>query len=217
VRLTRLLLRCGLVVGPLFTLVYLVEGATRAGYNPRRHPVSSLAIGELGWIQVVNFFASGLLTVLLALGLRRAQRRSGGTTWGPRLIAVCGIGLIGAGLFRTDPLNGYPPGTPDRQRPPGTRAVLHNVFSACVFIGLPAACLVFAQAFEKHGEHAWAIYSRVSCCAFIAAFVATSIGFGGAPGLVEFGGLFQRITLIIGFGWLSALAAQILRKQQPHA
>ena len=30
----------------------------------------------------------------------------------PTLVGLAGIGLIGAGIFVTDPLNGYPPGTP---------------------------------------------------------------------------------------------------------
>ena len=48
-RMTRWLLGCGVAAGPLFTVVYLVEGALRADYRPRRHPVSALAIGERGY------------------------------------------------------------------------------------------------------------------------------------------------------------------------
>jgi hypothetical protein len=36
-------LACGVIDGPLFVVVFLVEAATRAGYDPLRHPVSSLA------------------------------------------------------------------------------------------------------------------------------------------------------------------------------
>src|SRR5438046_7219224 len=108
-RMTRWLLGCGVAAGPLFTVVYLVEGARRADYRPRRHPVSALAIGERGWRQVANFFASGLLMLAFAIGVRRVQRAAGDTPWGPRLIGACAAGLMGAGLFRPDPLNGYPP------------------------------------------------------------------------------------------------------------
>src|SRR5262249_10183346 len=57
------LLACGAAAGPLFTLAWLVEGATRAGYDPLRHPVSSLAIGEVGWTQRASFVLTGLLTI----------------------------------------------------------------------------------------------------------------------------------------------------------
>jgi len=215
--MTRGLLACGIVAGPLFTLVYLAEGATRDGYNPRRHPVSTLAIGERGWVQMANFFVSGLLLLAFALGIRRAIRPPFGPTWGPRLIGACAVGLLGAGLFRTDPLNGYPPGTPDRQTPPSPHSAVHQFFSAFMFIGLPAACIVFAQQFAKHGESGWARYSWASCIAFVAACITTSIGFGGALPLVDRAGLLQRITLSVGFGWLSLLAAHLLRKQAPRA
>ncbi len=59
----RLLLACG-VVGPLFFIVmFLIEGATRPGYNPLRQPVSSLSIGDLGWTQMANFIITGSLTL----------------------------------------------------------------------------------------------------------------------------------------------------------
>lgn len=39
---------CGIAAGPLFVLSFLVQGATRADYDPMRHPVSSLALGDHG-------------------------------------------------------------------------------------------------------------------------------------------------------------------------
>ena len=43
---TKTLLVCGVIAGPLFVVAFLVEGATRAHYDPLRHPVSSLALGD---------------------------------------------------------------------------------------------------------------------------------------------------------------------------
>jgi hypothetical protein len=48
------LLACGAIAGPLFTLAWVVEGATRAHYNPLRHPISSLELGDSGWMQPCN-------------------------------------------------------------------------------------------------------------------------------------------------------------------
>ena len=36
--------RAKAIGGPLFTVAWVVEGATRDGYNPLRHPISSLAL-----------------------------------------------------------------------------------------------------------------------------------------------------------------------------
>ena len=108
---TRLLLACGAVGPPLFIVAFLVEGATRAGYSPLRHPVSSLSIGDYGWTQRLNFVVTGLLIIAFALGLRPALRRYGAGIWAPLLVGLVGLGLIGAGVFVADPLSGYPPGT----------------------------------------------------------------------------------------------------------
>ncbi|MBE1484431.1 putative membrane protein [Plantactinospora soyae] len=66
-RLTRTLLGCGAVAPGLFILVFLVDGATRAGYDPTYHPVSALSLGPRGWIQITNFVLTGLLLLGFAV------------------------------------------------------------------------------------------------------------------------------------------------------
>jgi hypothetical membrane protein len=206
------LLACGAIAGPLFTLAWAVEGATRAHYNPLRHPISSLELGDSGWMQVATFIVAGLLTLAFAIGLRRALRPPRRSTWGPLLIGAFAIGLLGAGIFVTDPVSGYPPGTPDHlQTYGGVHAALHDLFSVPIFVGLPIACLLFARRFAGWGQRGWAIYSAVTGVVFAAGFVLTNLAFNQAEGLVEFGGLFQRITLIVGWGWLTLLAVHLLR------
>src|SRR5690348_5284254 len=108
----RLLLACGAIGPLLFIVIFLIEGVTRADYNPLRYPVSSLSIGAFGWIQAANFLMVGLLLFAFAIGLRRVLKGSRGGTWGPILIGLAGIGLFGAGIFTTDPIYGYPPSAP---------------------------------------------------------------------------------------------------------
>jgi hypothetical protein len=204
--LTKALLACGAIAGPVFTLVWLAAGAARADYDPLRHPISSLAIGEQGWTQTASFFVTGLLVLAFAVGLRRRLSGPGGSRWGPRLIGLMAIGLLGAGLFVTDPLNGYPPGTPDFSLEYTLTGRLHRLFSAFVFLGLPGACFVFARFFNRSGRRGWALYSVVTGIAFIVLFVITSAGFAQAAGLADVAGLFQRITLTVGWAWVTALA-----------
>jgi hypothetical protein len=77
---TRTLLACGVIAGPLFVGAFLLEGATRADYDPLRHPLSSLALGDFGWTQIANFIVAGLLTLAFSIGLRRARRPGKGST-----------------------------------------------------------------------------------------------------------------------------------------
>jgi hypothetical protein len=206
------LLVCGVIAGPLFTTAWLVEGATRAHYNPLRHPVSSLELGDSGWTQMATFIITGLLTLAFAVGLRRGLRPLGRSTWGPLLVAAYAIGLIGAGIFVTDPVSGYPPGTPDfSDTYTSLHAALHDLFSVPVFVALPAACAVLAWRFAGWSRRGWAIYSAVTAVGLVVAFVLTTIGFGQAAGLVELGGLFQRITLTLGSVWLTLLALYLLQ------
>ena len=60
----------GVAAPVLFTTVYLVEGATRLGYDPLRHQVSLLSLGDRGWVQILNFLVTGALLVVFAIGLR---------------------------------------------------------------------------------------------------------------------------------------------------
>ncbi len=58
-----------MAAGPVFTVAYLLEGASRVDYQPFRHPVSSLSLGRAGWAQTVNFLLTGLLSLIFAVGL----------------------------------------------------------------------------------------------------------------------------------------------------
>src|SRR6266702_7879279 len=111
-KLTRALLICGLIAGPFYIVVGLIQALTRPGFDLLRHDLSLLANGDLGWIQVTNLVLTGLLVGAFAIGMRRALSAGLGRTWGPILLGVYGLGLIGAGFFTADPAFGFPPGTP---------------------------------------------------------------------------------------------------------
>jgi hypothetical protein len=205
---TRSLLLAGALAGPLFVVTFLVEGGTRSGYEPLRHPISSLALGPYGWVQVTNFVAGGLLSVALAAGLWRARAtadRPRRVAAGAILVAMWGAAFIGTAVFTTDPVNGYPAGTPDI--PAGTaNGSLHNLFALVGALCLVAACLVLAR-----GSRPWRSYSWLTALAFVAAFGLSSAGFGQAQGLVNVAGLLQRVAVAAGWAWLTALAVRAQR------
>src|SRR5262249_4090281 len=110
--LNKLLLACGVVAGSLFMVVALVQSFTRPGFDLRRHAISMLSLGDLGWIQVTDFVVSGLLFLMFAVGVRRVLHPGRAGTWGPLLLCSFGAGLVIAGIFSTDPALGFPPGAP---------------------------------------------------------------------------------------------------------
>lgn len=208
---TKILLISGIIAGPLFTLSWLIAGATREGYSPLRHPISSLSIGNLGWTQITTFLVVGILLLGFAVGLMRVTKSQGVSVWGARIIALCAIGLIGAGLFVSDPLSGYPSGLHTLRENRSLFGILHDLFSAFLFIGYPVAAYKFARIFIKKKETGWTVYTIVSGLAFICFFIITSVGFGQTAGFVDYGGLFQRITLTILWCWMTLAAIHFLR------
>jgi hypothetical protein len=86
------------------------------------------------------------------------------------------------------------------------------LFSSLVFFGLPTACWVFGRRFASQGERGWAAYSATTGAVFSAAFVLLSAGFAQAKGLASLAGLFQRVALVSGSGWLSLLARRYRRE-----
>jgi hypothetical protein len=197
------LLICG-VSGPVvFIASFLVQGAVRTDYDPLRHPVSSLSLGGAGWVQMATFWLTGLLVTAYAVGLRRA--RCG--WWTPLLVASVGIGFVGAGIFATDPIGGYPPGSPV-PAPRTGHGIAHDLCSTPVFTALPAAMLSMARRFDRVDDRGWAWYSRISAAVFFACFVLSSLGFNHIV-MAPVGGLWQRLALVVGLGWLAALALHL--------
>jgi hypothetical protein len=170
------LLACGIAAGPLYVAVGVAQILTREGFDARRHALSLLSNGSLGWIQIGNFIATGVLVVLGAIGLRAAWRGSRGGTWVPLLLAAFGVSLIGAGIFVADPGAGFPPGTPDPPPfSPGygpTRdGILHFVFGGIGFYAFIAATLVAARRFWSQERPNWALYSVATGVGFFASFM----------------------------------------------
>jgi len=208
---TRLLLACGAIGPLLFIVMFLIEGATRPNYSAWHHFVSSLSLGEGGWMQITNFLICGVLVLCFAIGLRRVLHPGKGSTWGPILLGIFGLCLIGAGFFVTDPLLGYPPGAPST---PTLHGTLHNLLSLVAFISLPAACFVLARRFAGDSAwRGWVFYSIATGILVIVFFILTDV--------VEFlnpngpAGFFQRLTIIIGWGWIAFLAIRLLSKKPP--
>jgi hypothetical protein len=127
------------------------------------------------------------------------------------LIGVWAVGLLGAGAFPTDPMSGYPPGSPAQLPRYTWHGALHDLFSLPGFAALAAACFVFGSLFVARSERGRAVYSFFTGLVFSVVFFLASAGFGQAEGLVDLAGLFQRLAVTIGFGWMTLLAVRVLQ------
>ena len=203
---TRALLACGIVAGPLYIVVALVQALTRDGFDLTRHAASLLSNGDLGWIQITNFVVTGLLIVACAVGMRQVLHPGRGGTWGPLLVGSYGVGLVAAGVFVADPAEGFPPGTP-----PGTpdavswHGALHFVVAGIAFLSLIAACFVFARRFASLGQRGWAAYCVAIGVIFFAAFAGVASGSGDAGLNVAF-----AVAVVLGWTWVSVIAARLM-------
>ena len=211
-RSTRLLLWCG-VVGPLiFVIAFLVEGATRAGYDAVRLPISLLSLSDLGWTQTANFIIDGVLLIAFAIGLRRSLSPSVSASGiGPALVGLVGVGLIGAGLFPTDPGGGYPPGVLATLS--GSTGTEHDLSTLLVFGALVAGIRVLSRYYAGRGQRGWAMYSAVTGAIVAGGFVLMVIGFNGTNEITPVAGLIMRLTVVAGWSWIAVLALHELRPQ----
>ncbi|MBO0779371.1 MAG: DUF998 domain-containing protein [Ktedonobacteraceae bacterium] len=206
-KLTRVLLACGIIAGPFYIVVGLIQALTRPGFDLLHHDLSLLANGSLGWIQISNLIVSGLLVLAYALGMRRVLHDSRGGTWGPLLVGIYGLGLIGAGIFIADPAAGFPPGTPADAHTVSWHGLLHFITAAIGFLALIAACMVMARRFASQGLPGWTIYSVGSGLLFFAAFVGVATGSGQPWSVMGF-----WIGIVCIWAWVLLLAAR-LRKE----
>jgi hypothetical protein len=137
-------LNAGVVAGPVFLTAGLVQAATREGFDLGRHALSQLALGSLGFVQIAAFLLTGTLLVAASVGARRAMTGAG-ATWGPRLVAGFGVGMLVAGVFVADPAFGYPVGTAAGPGQVSWHGALHGVGFAVAMISWVSACLVLTS------------------------------------------------------------------------
>lgn len=202
---TMALLACGVIAGPIYVVVGLIQILIRPGFDVRRHALSLMSNGDLGWIQIANFVLTGVLVVAGVAGIRRAIYPGRASTWGPILLGLYGAGLILAGVFVADPALGFPPGTPEDARAISGRGVMHFIAGAIGFFGLIAACFVFTRRFVALHQGGWALYSFTTGVLFIAGFFGIASGSANAWIVLSFYG-----AVVLAWAWISALSLKLV-------
>jgi hypothetical protein len=202
---TRSLLGYGVLVGPFYLAVGLIQALLREGFDLKRHPLSVLANGPGGWVQTANFVLSGLMVLAAAVGFGRVLGpKSRGVRWS---LMIFGASMLVAAVFRADPVDGFPVGTP--AGPPttiSTMGLVHFGAGTLGFTALAVSCFFAASAMSRRKTPSMARLSFLSGFAVVVGF------FGGflIPG-ISVGTLGIWFAVVVGWAWLAVLSLHLYR------
>ena len=188
----------------MFPAVILIEGARRPGYDPIYHTGSELELGERGWIQRANFFATGIGMFAFAVGVARTLDSALGAV----LLALFGVGMIISGVFGPDPVRGYPPGTDAQDSAElSWQAKVHNVTGPVMFLALFVGCLTLAG----HLQGGWQLYTALTAAAGLGLTVWTGLAFQKDAAIT---GLVQCGLLLVYLSWIAVLGIHLVTRPQ---
>lgn len=201
--ITKILLTCGIISGLFFYVLAVLQIMTRPGFDIRHNAISQLSLSNLGWVQDINFFLTGIFALACAIGMRQYLKGKKAGTWGPLLIGIYAIGLLLGAFFHPDPGFGYPPGAAAGMPTTMTsHAAVHEAGFDIAFIALIIDSFVFTRRFLFLKEKGWAIYSGLSGILALLFIIMGSTH----PSMV---GILIAIAGVFGFGWVSVTAAKL--------
>ena len=190
------------IIGPIvFTALVILQGLLQPDYSHVRMPISALAAWPAGWLQVLNFYICGALTIAFAVGLHMRMQRSSGLV-GVSLLVAGGVGLILAGIFSWEMVDGVPTETP-----------AHVVGAILTFCATGLGFIAVSR--RMNADEQWrdlATYALVTGVIVLLLFV--TVGFfaiDDAAPLHPWAGLLQRILCAVWFTCLIVLAGRARR------
>ena len=126
--------------------------------------ISELAIGRYGYVQTVAFFAAGVGSLTLAVGVREATNSSWGSRLGSVLVGLYGIDAILAGIFPTDEID------PTRRvGSPTSAGAIHIMASTSAFVFGIAGMFVLSRTFKRDAR--WQAFWPLSLVLAFAALI----------------------------------------------
>jgi Protein of unknown function (DUF998) len=202
---TRAWLACGVVAGPLYVSVTMVQALTREGFDLKHHRFTLLTTGDLGWIHQLNMIVVGALTMLFAIGVSQVLASGRGAVWAPRMLGAVGLAYLFGGLFVADPIVGFPPGTTAEMSQKTWQGIIQNGSRGASTLALLVTSVIIAQWFYARGYRGWAwFYGAGFPTMFVTlSLVGMAIGFNG-------GGLAFLVTPWI---WISTLAVHLYSRE----
>lgn len=199
---TRSLLGYGVLAGPFYLAVGLMQAFLRDGFDLARHPLSLLANGPGGWVQTANFVLTGLMVLAAAVGFGRVLGPTSRAA--PWFLGGFGMAMIVAAMFPADPVDGFPPGTPEGfPTSISTTGLIHFVAGALTFLSLAVSCFLAAAAMSRRNVASLARFSLLSGLAVVLGF------FGGMA--LPMGILGIWFAVLVGWAWLAVMSLRLRR------
>ena len=189
------------IIGPIwFITLVVLQGLLLPDYSHVRLPISALAAWPTGWIQNVNFYVAGVLTMAFAVALHHDVQptRRGGA--GVALLVLGGLGLVWAGIFPWKMVDGVP-----------TKTAPHVIGAVMAFAATGLGFLVVSRRMVADPRwHDLATYTMLTGIAVLLLFVALGLFAiaDGAP-LHAWAGLLQRLLCAVWFTCLIVLALRL--------
>jgi len=181
------LITAGILAGPLYITLSIVQALIRDGFDMVRHPASLLSLGDFGWIQITNFVLSGLLFIACAIGIHKSGITGIGRKWLSRLIALMGIGLIMGGVFLADPALGFPAGAPEGvSSSMSWHAAVHGFAPIIGFYAQLSVLIIMARRFYRNNEKILMIFTVLICITTLVLISIPNFTADWSRGIVNF-------------------------------
>jgi hypothetical protein len=192
------LLLAGALAGPIFFASAVTQMLTREGFDITRHPISQLATGGLGWLQVATFVLAGLGGLALAAGIRRTLTEGVGRRVLPVFVGIFGAGLVAAGVFTMDPENGFPAGTADGPvAQMSWHSVAHSASAAAAFTALAIAAVVLTVRYARRRQMWPAVLNGAAALVLL------------VPMSPEFMSIQIAVNGLVAFTWTTVVAVSL--------
>jgi hypothetical protein len=143
---------------------------------------------------------TGLMVLAAAVGFRRVLGpTSRAATW---FLGGFGVAMIVAAIFPVDPVDGFPPGTPEGfPTSISTTGLIHFIAGALGFAFLGLSCLFAARAM-------WRRQMLLLACLSLLSGLAVVLGFFGGLAL-PFGILGIWFAVVVGWVWLGVVSVRL--------
>jgi hypothetical membrane protein len=191
------------ILGPvLFTALVIAQGFLLPDYSHVRLPISALATWPTGWIQILNFYVFGVLTIAFAVALHRGAQPTPHGVVGVALLAISGIGIVLSGVFSWTMVDGVPTETPP-----------HAVAAIMTFGGTALGLMVLSR--RLRDDPRWrdlAMYTMCSGSIVGLLFIAVGLfAIDNAAAMHPWVGLIQRVVCAVWFACMIVLANRLRR------
>jgi hypothetical membrane protein len=138
-------------------------------FDPSWRLISEYEVGRYGWLMTLAFICWGGSVLTLQVALRTSIRTTSGKI-GRWCLAMIGVAMIGAGIFRT---------TASDDPNITAEAVIHLAFAAVVVLTFPLATSLVAGSLARHQDwvpvRRWLLWATVLVWFSLLAFFAWSI------------------------------------------